>query len=199
MNRWRWFLLAVLILGGALTWLLLQSPPPRADRGPSAAEPPETPPRARRAAQPPPARAKTSGSPDGSSSASVDSGGQGTAPPRRPPAVHSALPRTAADTAPIGERARLNGVTAVVSHVQACFKERIKRGKRLSGRFVVRFTLVAEGGLGRVVDSSVSTSTFRDSALERCATRSLASIKFAAPGRSGRLVVQYPFVFGRQP
>jgi hypothetical protein len=91
-------------------------------------------------------------------------------------------------------------VRALQPLIKECYELALRTQPDLQGRLVVRFEIVAEAGLGGVVeqaqivrdgDAGVAASP----ALDECLKATIESLTFPPPKGRGTIVVTYPFVF----
>jgi RNA polymerase sigma-70 factor (ECF subfamily) len=80
-----------------------------------------------------------------------------------------------------------------------CYEQALGRGNpNLAGKIVVRFTIVAEPGIGGLVsDSSIDdeNTSIADAEMRQCVQETMYAAQFRAPDGGGEVRVSYPFAF----
>jgi TonB family protein len=76
-----------------------------------------------------------------------------------------------------------------------CYRRRLAEKKGLQGKSVVKFTIVAKDGKGRLDQGEIVSSTLGDVRLDTCMLHALTRTSFPVPGGDGRAPVRYPFTF----
>ncbi|MBI5481504.1 MAG: TonB family protein [Deltaproteobacteria bacterium] len=78
-----------------------------------------------------------------------------------------------------------------VPEVRFCYEQELLRSPRLQGRVTVQFVISATG---RVMRSTVQSSTVGNSNVEQCIARAVQRWEFPTPAGGGIVIVNYPFV-----
>ena len=87
-------------------------------------------------------------------------------------------------------------VRSRINQIRFCYERELQSSPGLAGKVVVTFTL--NGGQGKVISASVSSSTLGSPAAEACIVRAVKGWTFPGdPNEEGILQVSYPFVFVR--
>jgi len=104
----------------------------------------------------------------------------------------------------VGPRARLRkedvreAVGAAKPAITECYEQALERSPKLAGRLKVEFTLVKEGGVGRLDDARIiddeEDGAINHPFLAMCALKALADLEFPAPEGEGTMTVRYPFM-----
>jgi TonB family protein len=108
------------------------------------------------------------------------------------------MPANAGETGSMGGQSRSgmqrqeveNVVQRHLEEVRHCYSLGLAVDPKLRGNIVVRFTV---GGGGKVLASSVASSTVSDNDVEACVARAVCRWMFEAPNGNKNVVVTYPF------
>ena len=108
------------------------------------------------------------------------------------------LPANAGEQGNLGEQTESgmqkkevdNVIHGHLEEVRYCYSRGLAVDPKLQGNIVVRFTV---GGGGKVLASSVSSSTIADDNVEACVARAVCRWVFASPAGNNNVVVTYPF------
>ena len=73
-----------------------------------------------------------------------------------------------------------------------CYEKQLNANPNLSGKISVYFMISPTGSVGK---ASIRESSMNDSAVEKCVTKVMKTLKFPQPRGGGVVVVTYPFVF----
>ncbi len=79
--------------------------------------------------------------------------------------------------------------------IKYCYSKELTRSPNLSGKVSVKFTINPKG---YVQQASISSTTLRNSAVERCMTQKIRTWKFPEPKGGGIVIVNYPFILKSQ-
>jgi len=85
-----------------------------------------------------------------------------------------------------------------IDEVRYCYEQALKDSPTLSGRIVVRMTLVTKDGVARVSDGEIEPrddGDLQSLSLQSCVLQALSRWKFPASLDGGDVVVTYPFTF----
>ncbi|MEM9463426.1 MAG: AgmX/PglI C-terminal domain-containing protein [Myxococcota bacterium] len=82
-------------------------------------------------------------------------------------------------------------VRAHINEVRYCYNEGLARDPDLAGRVVVQFTV---GNNGKVIESTVTTTTLPDADVSSCIAEAVARWAFPKPANGEKVVITYPFV-----
>jgi RNA polymerase sigma-70 factor (ECF subfamily) len=88
-------------------------------------------------------------------------------------------------------------ITDLLPLVQECFEAALEQHPNLSGKLMVRFTIVGEPGIGGLISESTiedGESTISDAGVRECIANTMYAAQFPAPEGGGQMVVEYPFV-----
>jgi hypothetical protein len=93
------------------------------------------------------------------------------------------------------------GIRSALPALKGCYEKLLEREPAASGRLIVRFTIVARDGAGRISEATVLPQAEDDGVPEisapltqLCFLNALAAAPFAAPA-DGPVHVTYPFTF----
>jgi hypothetical protein len=111
-----------------------------------------------------------------------------------PPPPSAALPAPSG-RARLGKEEIRTAVRAVTPLLHDCYHQRLKENEGLAGKAVVKFTIVARDGEGRLDEGEIKRSTLEDLRLETCMLHALTRARFPLPQGEGKITVTYPFIF----
>jgi len=80
--------------------------------------------------------------------------------------------------------------------VRACYEAERPANPDLKGRIACQFTIAATG---RVITSTLQSSTMKNSKVEDCVCREMRNWEFPKPAGGGIIIVSYPFNFTAGP
>jgi TonB family protein len=108
------------------------------------------------------------------------------------------MPANAGETGNLGGQAKggmrrqevENVIQGHLEEIRYCYGQGLAADPQLKGNIVVRFTV---GGGGKVLASSVATSTIADDFVQSCVARAVCRWVFEAPPGNNNVVVTYPF------
>ena len=75
--------------------------------------------------------------------------------------------------------------------IKYCYSKELTRFPNLRGKVAVKFTISPKG---YVTQATVSQTTLRNAAVERCITQKIRTWKFPEPKGGGIVIVNYPFI-----
>jgi len=75
--------------------------------------------------------------------------------------------------------------------IKYCYSKELTRAPNLRGKVAVKFTISPKG---YVTQATVSQTTLRNAAVERCITQKIRTWKFPEPKGGGIVIVNYPFI-----
>jgi len=75
--------------------------------------------------------------------------------------------------------------------IKYCYSKELTRNPNLRGKVAVKFTISPKG---YVQQATVSQTTLRNAAVERCITQKIRTWKFPEPKGGGIVIVNYPFI-----
>lgn len=75
--------------------------------------------------------------------------------------------------------------------IRACYERQLQRNPNLSGKIVLRWTIVD----GVVTKAKTKSTTMRNGAVEDCIIRQVMRMKFPKPKGGRKAIVNYPFIF----
>jgi outer membrane biosynthesis protein TonB len=75
--------------------------------------------------------------------------------------------------------------------IKYCYSKELTRYPNLAGKVAVKFTISPKG---YVTQATVSQTTLRNAAVERCITQKIRTWKFPEPKGGGIVIVNYPFI-----
>jgi len=104
--------------------------------------------------------------------------------------VPAALPSV--DPPGIGGEALQRAIRPHLGQVRFCYERELSVSPSMHGKVVLRFVV---GPGGRVLDSSVHSSTLGRPGVGRCLVRAVRTWRFPKPAGGRRVEVRYPFVF----
>lgn len=82
-------------------------------------------------------------------------------------------------------------------YVKGCYEDMLKEFPEAAGKVVIEFTIIGEGGKGRVEMSELEAekTTLFDSKLHDCMLEAVGDLEFEVPEGGGKVKVRYPFNF----
>jgi hypothetical protein len=90
-------------------------------------------------------------------------------------------------------------IRSLLPMVKECYDNALGANPSLSGKLLVKFTIVGDASLGGLVGESTidhESSTIKDPGFEECVTQTMYAAEFPAPEGGGEVHVSYPFIFG---
>lgn len=81
------------------------------------------------------------------------------------------------------------------SAIKNCYERQLQRQKGLGGKIVVRWKIVADGG---VKGAKVRTTSMRNGRVEDCIVRQISRLRFPKPKGGVTAVVNFPFIFAER-
>jgi outer membrane biosynthesis protein TonB len=75
--------------------------------------------------------------------------------------------------------------------IKYCYSKELTRNPNLTGKVSVKFTISPKG---YVTQATVSSTTLRNAAVERCICQKIRTWKFPEPKGGGIVIVNYPFI-----
>ncbi|RAL21257.1 hypothetical protein DL240_14115 [Lujinxingia litoralis] len=89
---------------------------------------------------------------------------------------------------------RRRSIEAVEAGVRGCYEALRREQPERGGRVALRWTMVAAGGVGQVVDAVITANVgLRDAGFEGCVAQALRGLEFEAVGEA-EVVVEWPFM-----
>ena len=85
------------------------------------------------------------------------------------------------------------GMKPHMTAIQDCYKAERMKAPDLRGKVLVKFTIDADGSVGR---SAIKSTSLRHQATESCVNDVVANVTFAPLEGGGKAVVNYPLSFG---
>ena len=85
------------------------------------------------------------------------------------------------------------GVGEKMEAINRCYKDALAENKALSGKVLVRFTILRSGSVSQ---ADIKSTSLRHEAVEACVIARLAEARFPSLEHGKVAIVTYPFVFG---
>ena len=189
---------AVLLTALAIWWALQDAPQPKGAQAPQVAtpigesSPPEPTPsgkkvQTRKSAPKLPANRPHAASPEAKARQIQDK----IATQAPPPPTMKDL-----DEAPKGQLSKVDikmGIEEAIPVVQRCYEQALEASPDLAGKVVVRFSIAAKDGSGRLKDAEIIKDGIGNPFLGMCMLGAIGKIEFPVPDNEGIVVVNYPF------